>query len=133
LTAETVYRVIESERLPHQVGPQEFHYSNRFQMAAMACPCGCGHRILLNLADQHALEVRRGRPTVTPSILVADARCLSHFWLTDGRVIGAEKWSAAEVQDVMAAQLERHLEAATVHPLPWWRRTLRAVRRLLPF
>src|SRR5690242_3065825 len=102
-SGEMVYRVISSERLPQQVGPEEFHYSDRFQMAAMACPCGCGHRILLNVADQHSLEINEGRPTVKPSILVADAACLSHFWLTDGRMVAAEEWSAAKVKRVMAA------------------------------
>jgi hypothetical protein len=68
---------------------------------------------------------------VRPSILAADATCLTHFWLTDGRVVAAEQWSAAEVQDVMTAQLHRHLQGAEGKSLPRWMRTLRLIRRLL--
>jgi hypothetical protein len=103
------YRLIESERLPSAVGPYEFFYSERFQMAALSCACGCGHRVMLNLLDQHSLELDEGRPTVCPSILVADAPCLSHFWIKRGEVVWAEHWSKARVQRVMDAQLRRHL------------------------
>ena len=63
-----VYRIIDSETLPPRVGPFEFHYSRRFEMAALACACGCGHRIMLNLLDQHQLFIEGGLPTITPSI-----------------------------------------------------------------
>lgn len=117
-----LYRIIESERLPAIVGAQEFHYSRRFQMAALACPCGCGHRIMLNLLDQHSLKIEGGRPTVHPSILVADAPCLSHFWLRRGSVSYAQQWSQAEVDKVMAAQLRRHLQKAASQKVSWWRK-----------
>jgi hypothetical protein len=108
--SERVYRIIESEKLPAQVGPFEFHYSRRFEMAAVACPCGCGHRIMLNLLDQHELKVEGGHPTVIPSILVSDASCLSHFFITRGKVDWAEKWSKATVERVMQSQIRRHVE-----------------------
>ena len=86
---------------------------------------------MLNLADQHSLVVRDSLPTVRPSILVADAPCLSHFWLTNGNVSSAEKWSKDEVNDVMAAQLQRHLEGTGVpQRTSFWRRILGHLRRL---
>lgn len=106
----SLYRIIESERLPAQVGPFEFHYSRRFEMAALACACGCGHRVMLNLLDQHQLTIEGGLPTVSPSILVSDAPCLSHFFLRRGRVEWAEKWSKKTVDSVMQSQVRRHLE-----------------------
>jgi hypothetical protein len=86
---------------------------------------------MLNLAEQHSLEIDDGRPTVRPSILAADAGCLSHFWLTRGRVTGAEQWSVTEVKQVMNAQLHQHLERTSAKHLPWWMRVIRAIRRLL--
>jgi hypothetical protein len=105
-----VYRLIESERLPSQVGPFEFHYSRRFEMAALACACGCGHRVMLNLLDQHQLTITEGVPTVSPSILVSDAPCLSHFFVREGQVEWAQQWSKKTVDKVMQAQLRRHVE-----------------------
>lgn len=108
--SNSVYRIMESERLPPNVGPFELHYSRRFEMAALACACGCGHRVMLNLLDQHHLVMEDGLPTVTPSILVADAPCLSHFYIRRGRVEWAQQWSKKTVDRVMQSQVHRHLE-----------------------
>lgn len=108
--SDGVYRIIESERLPPEVGPSEFHYSRRFEMAALACACGCGHRVMLNLLDQHQLVIERGLPSVTPSILVSDAPCLSHFFIRRGQVVWAQPWSKKTVDRVMQSQVRRHVE-----------------------
>lgn len=105
-----VYRIVKSDRLPSQVEPYEFHYSQRFEMAAIACACGCGHRVMLNLQDQHQLVIEGGLPTVTPSILVSDAACLSHFFIRNGQVEWAQQWSKKTVDRVMQAQVRRHVE-----------------------
>jgi hypothetical protein len=105
-----VYHIIESEKLPSLVGAFEFYYSQRFEMAAMACACGCGHRVMLNLLDQHQLQVEDGLPTITPSILVSDAPCLSHFFVQRGEVIWAQQWSKKTVDNVMQSQVRRHVE-----------------------
>jgi hypothetical protein len=104
------YRIIETERLPPKVGPFEFHYSRRFEMAALSCACGCGHRVMLNLLDQHQLDLEEGLPTVSPSILVSDAPCLSHFFIRRGQVQWAEQWSKKTVDKVMQSQVRRHVE-----------------------
>lgn len=104
------YHIFESERLPDQIGAYEFHYSRRFEMAALACPCGCGHRVMLNLLDQHHLVIEGGLPTITPSILVSDASCLSHFFLQNGRVVWAQQWSKSIVDRVMRSQVQFHVE-----------------------
>ena len=105
-----VYRIIEAETLSLRVGPFEFHYSQRFEMAALSCPCGCGHRVMLNLLDQHRLVIEGGLPTVTPSILVSDAPCLSHFYVSRGHVQWAQQWSKQTVDQVMQSQVRRHVE-----------------------
>jgi len=105
-----VYHIVESETLPAEVGPFEFYYSPRFEMAALACACGCGHRVMLNLLDQHQLVIEDGLPTVDPSILVSDAPCLSHFFIRRGEVEWAQHWSKERVDKVMQAQMRRHLE-----------------------
>ena len=104
-----VYRIFECERLPPKVEPFEFHYSRRFEMAALACACGCGHRVMLNLLDQHHLIIENGLPTITPSILVSDAPCLSHFFIWKGEVEWAQHWSKKSVDKVMQSQQRRHV------------------------
>jgi hypothetical protein len=79
-------------------------------MAALACACGCGHRVMLNLLDQHHLTIDGGLPTVTPSILVSDAPCLSHFFIRRGEVEWAQQWSNKTVDRVMQFQVQRHVE-----------------------
>lgn len=108
--SNSLYRIIESERLPSHVGPFEFYYSRRFEMAAVACACGCGHRVMLNLLDQHQLVIENGFPTVSPSILVSDAPCLSHYFIRKGRVEWAQQWSKERVDMVMQSQIRRHIE-----------------------
>lgn len=107
---EDRYRVVEAERLPSEVAPNQFYYSRRFDMAALSCPCGCGHKVMLNLLDQHAVAFEDGLPTVCPSILVADAPCLSHFWIRRGETVWDEQWSKSRVERIMAAQIKRHLK-----------------------
>lgn len=107
--SRNLYHIIESERLPDHVGPFEFYYSRRFDMAALSCACGCGHKVMLNLLDQHQLEIECGLPTVKPSILVADAPCLSHFFIRRGRVDWAQQWSKKTVDEVMKSQIRGHV------------------------
>ncbi len=57
--------------------------------AALACPCGYGHRVVVSLQAAHhphwRLVTGNGRHGLWPSIdSVAERRC--HFWLREGRV-----------------------------------------------
>ena len=56
----------------------------------MRCPCGCGERLQLSLAEDRrpkwsVVIDRLGRPTVTPSVRMTDG-CRAHFHLRGGRV-----------------------------------------------
>src|SRR5882724_10521576 len=61
--------------------------------AYVACPCGCGQDLALNLMRSHRphWELRLdkgGRPSLTPSI--SSIICGAHFWLRDGAINWAE-------------------------------------------
>jgi len=67
------------------VGEGHFH-----KWAYLACPCGCGHPIMLSLSKTkrpawHVGIDWLGRPTVEPSVRQT-AGCYSHFWLRKGRI-----------------------------------------------
>jgi hypothetical protein len=55
----------------------------------MACPCGHGHRIDLNLAhgDRARWNVEgHKRPWISPSVDVKNPGRRCHFWLRDGQI-----------------------------------------------
>ena len=58
--------------------------------ALMRCPCGCGERLQLSLAEERrprwGVDVDRlGRPTVVPSVRMQDG-CRAHFHLRGGHI-----------------------------------------------
>ncbi|MDF2449514.1 MAG: thiamine biosynthesis protein ThiF [Bacteroidota bacterium] len=65
-------------------------FKNKQYWALFKCPCGCGYVISLSLqkGQQNFWTIRKSkkeRPTLYPSVWQNDG-CLSHFWITDGRV-----------------------------------------------
>ncbi|MGH9280046.1 MAG: DUF6527 family protein [Acidimicrobiales bacterium] len=57
--------------------------------AVMACPCGHGHRIDLNLAhgDRARWSVEsHKRPWISPSVDIKNPARRCHFWLRDGQI-----------------------------------------------
>jgi len=62
----------------------------KYMWALFKCPCGCGEVITLSLQSVHNPHWQLnmsdfGRPTISPSIW-RNQGCLSHFWITDGRI-----------------------------------------------
>jgi hypothetical protein len=61
--------------------------------AAFMCPCGAGHRLVLNLSKLRSpywtVKVRDGRATVYPSISLGQG-CQSHFWIWSNKVYWAK-------------------------------------------
>jgi hypothetical protein len=63
---------------------------NFTKWACFLCPCGCGQKIALSLAQDRRPSWRvsvdwLGRPTVAPSVWQTDG-CYSHFWIKRGSV-----------------------------------------------
>lgn len=58
--------------------------------AVFDCPCSRGHRLTVNLMRSRYpywnLEMARETVSLTPSIVVTDHPCQSHFWLHRNRV-----------------------------------------------
>jgi hypothetical protein len=62
----------------------------------LACPCGCGERLDVNLMSHRRphwrLRQHRGAISLLPSLWVSKERCGSHFWLIRNRVV----WTASD-------------------------------------
>jgi Family of unknown function (DUF6527) len=116
------------ERLPKQLAQGVLYHSEEFEVAALSCACGCGHRVMLLVPDSHQVFAQNGKPTVRPSISVCDAPCKSHYIIVGGNVEWLPAFSAAQASTVMRRQIARHV----VHDerrRPWISRIWIAIAR----
>jgi hypothetical protein len=95
-------------RIPKQLSEGVVYHSPEFDVAALLCACGCGHRVMLLVPDSHQVSYERGMATVKPSIAVCDAPCKSHYFITAGRVEWLPAFSDAMAVSVMRSQIARH-------------------------
>lgn len=112
------YRYQVVERIPEQLRPGVVYHSEEFELAALLCACGCGHRIVLLVPDSHQITSRDGLATIRPSIGVFDAACKSHFHIIAGQVHWLPAFNNAQVTLIMRAQIARHV-ALNPKKLSW--------------
>jgi len=116
------------ERIPKQLTSGVIYHSEEFEVAALLCACGCGHRVMLLVPDSHQVSYENGIATVQPSISVCDAPCKSHYFITAGRVEWLPAFSKAGATSVMRNQIARHaIRDAKFRP--WRARVLAAAAR----
>lgn len=101
-----VYQAVE--RIPKPLSNGVVYHSEEFEVGALLCACGCGHRVSLLVPDSHRIMSEGGMATVRPSIAVCDAPCKSHYYISAGRVEWLPAFSDAMVVSVMRAQIARH-------------------------
>ncbi|WP_425230023.1 DUF6527 family protein [Sphingomonas sp.] len=111
-----VYRAVE--RLPKQLDDGVVYHSEDFEVAALLCACGCGHRVSLLVPDSHRVWSEDGLATITPSISVCDGACRSHYFITAGEVEMWPAFSDTVTRLTMRRQIARHA-AIKVRPLRW--------------
>lgn len=115
------YRYCAVERTPDSLEPECVYHNEDFELAALLCACGCGHRVTLLVPDSHQVYGKDGWVTIHPSISVCDAKCKSHFFIRAGRVEMLPPFSDEHASCVMREQIARHSESDKVK-LPWQRR-----------
>jgi hypothetical protein len=115
-------------KVPEQLSDGVVYHSPEFELAALLCACGCGHRVMLLVPDTHQVSSERGMATVRPSIAVCDAPCKAHYFITAGHVEWLPAFSDAMASSVMRNQIARH---ATVDAKrrPWTTRLSAAIAR----
>lgn len=95
--------VAEMDEVPRRIRPRRailVATPTRHKWLAFDCPCGAGHRVLLNLdrARRPFWTVRlskRGALTLRPSVDFDDGPRSCHFFLRQGRVFWIAEPSAA--------------------------------------
>jgi hypothetical protein len=104
------FRYEAVERIPKPLMPGVVYHSEEFEVGALLCACGCGHRVSLLVPDGHQVREQNGMATVRPSIAVCDAACNSHYIITAGEVEWLRAFDPATSKAVMRNQITRHAQ-----------------------
>ena len=118
------------DRIPAQLSEGIVYHSEEFELAALLCACGCGHRVTLLVPDGHEVWEEAGRATIRPSIGVLDGPCKSHFFVSAGRVEWLPAFTSAQAANIIRAQIARHV-ARDAKPATWWAKFKAALLALL--
>ena len=121
-----VYQAVE--RIPKPLSNGVVYHSEEFEVGALLCACGCGHRVSLLVPDSHQITSEGGMATVRPSIAVCDAPCKSHYYISAGRVEWLPAFSDAMAVSVMRGQIARHA-VRDVKRQSWGSRARAAIAR----
>ena len=111
-----IYQAVE--QLPKQLDSGILYHTEVYEVAALLCACGCGHRVMLLVPDSHQVSSQGGMATVRPSIAVCDAPCKSHYFITAGEVEWLPAFSPSMATSVMRSQIARHVSRDT-KPSTW--------------
>lgn len=130
------FRYQAVDRIPKQLSPDVVYHSDEFEIGALLCACGCGHRVSLLVPDSHQITAVSGFATIAPSISVCDAPCKSHYLIRAGEVTMLPAFSSAMAAETMQRQIVRHARRNET-PMPATRRSrikaaiVQAFRKLL--
>lgn len=105
---EMIYSYLAVERIPKELNKEVVYHNEEFELAAMLCACGCGHRVDLLVPDSHQIFSENGLATIRPSIAVCDAPCGSHYFISAGQIEWLPAFTPARAKAVMRAQVARH-------------------------
>jgi hypothetical protein len=119
------------ERIPKILSDGVVYHNEEFQLAALLCACGCGHRVTLLVPDSHQVSSEGGLATIRPSIAVCDAPCKSHYFVTAGRVEWLAAFTQVQASNVMRSQIARNAsrDRRSTWIESWWAALKRAAKR----
>jgi hypothetical protein len=132
-----IYSYLAVDRIPRELSEGVVYHNKDFELGAMLCACGCGHRVDLLVPDSHQILSKNGLATIRPSIAVCDAPCKSHYIVTAGRVQWLAAFSAVHAKAVMQEQIARHASRDARRRRSWvdrvWAALVRAFNRVKAF
>jgi hypothetical protein len=103
--------------MPKQLEAGVLYVAEEFGAAAHLCPCGCGSKVRTPLGPtEWRLEETPNGPTLDPSVGNWQLACKSHYWIQDGEINWAEKWTPRQIKRGRAfeqARRERYYDSTT--------------------
>lgn len=111
MTNPTNKYVVVRGSIPAELSPGKIYVNQNASRAHHLCACGCGSRVLTPLnSDEWRLFGPDLRPSLRPSIGNWNLKCQSHYWITNGSVIWARRWTTAEIAAGRAREQRPYLE-----------------------
>jgi uncharacterized protein DUF6527 len=93
--------------IPDKLEPGVLHVSDEFSIAVHLCACGCGATVRTPLGPTDwEFENTPTGPTLFPSIGNWQ-RCESHYLITAGNIIWADRWTPAQIAAGRRAEQRR--------------------------
>lgn len=84
--------------IPQELIPGVLYVSEEFGTAAHLCACGCGLKVRTPLGPtEWTLDVIDNKPNLQPSIGNWQFPCQSHYWITQGNIVWANKWTDDQI------------------------------------
>jgi hypothetical protein len=94
--------------MPKELQPGILYVSEEFGIAAHLCACGCESKIRTPLGTtEWSIKETLSGPTLRPSVGNWQQACQSHYLITRGEVVWAEKWSREQIASGRAREEER--------------------------
>lgn len=92
------FKLQRVEQMVKELEPGVFYVSDKFYTAAHLCACGCGSKVRTPLAEtEWSFTDDPNGPTLYPSIGNWQLPCKSHYWILNGQVEWASKWTDAQI------------------------------------
>lgn len=94
--------------MPKELSPNILYVSKEFKTAAHLCACGCGKKIRTPLTPtEWSLKETNTGPSLYPSVGNWQQKCQSHYWINQGEIKWAEKWSSEQISSGHRREEER--------------------------
>lgn len=95
--------------LPTDLSPGFLYVSEEFGIAVHLCPCGCGSKIRTPLGKTDwVLKKTKMGPSLYPSIGNWQLPCQSHYWITEGTIVWAKRWTSEQIYEGHRREEERN-------------------------
>jgi len=105
--------------LPSDLTPGVLYVSEEYGIAVHLCPCGCGSKIRTPLGETDWVLIKtKNGPTLYPSIGNWQVPCQSHYWITEGLIVWAKKWTPQQIHEGRRREEERNSKYYQDQPLP---------------
>jgi len=84
--------------MPKHLEPGVLYVSYEFETAAHLCACGCGTKVRTPLGPtEWSVEETNDGPSLWPSIGNWQLPCKSHYVISRGKILWADKWSDKQI------------------------------------
>lgn len=87
------------EKIPDNIESDVLYISTEYKTAIHLCPCGCGNEVVTPLSPGDWKFTFDGENvSLYPSIGSWGLPCQSHYWITNGEIEWAPKWSRERIE-----------------------------------